>query len=327
MLSFDDQKRKYLQAYKSMAGFSKHDNRILTDGHMSKMKGAEFMVYYALVKHFNTESGLCCPSIQTLADEIGRSKRSVQMALEQLQDYGMIIKKSRVKSASRNPITGQIKTMRNEYVIVTPDDICTVAKEREKPEMHLPLSDRDCAPNTNIRLNPVSERPREIEEIDFGEAELDFMHFEEYESEAKTIELYEHESGCFERYNLVNIDPEEYALDNRNFEGYELDDIIVEDDDLPSKCTFEEIEKTQIRIAKVVNSSLAQDHFGAYELQEFSKNMIYLVQKYGFTDNGLNNIIWSYDAPWSGMDKNACSLWELEKLYSENFNKKRIAPF
>ena len=63
-----------------------------------------FAVYAILRMHAN-DAGQCCPSIQTIASIVKRSARTVQHAIGQLQDAGLVEKRAAWKgnSISANP--------------------------------------------------------------------------------------------------------------------------------------------------------------------------------------------------------------------------------
>ena len=84
--------------------FIQVDKDLLSDM-CQKVKATSVITYLALYSHLNMKTGLCSPSIKTLAEFTGLSERTLNSALKELKDAGLIDwehKKSKRNAFSSN---------------------------------------------------------------------------------------------------------------------------------------------------------------------------------------------------------------------------------
>ncbi len=69
--------------------FVKCDVRLKYDGTLAKLKGAPLAVYLAIGLHVN-RNGIAYPSLETLSEKTGYSRRQVVRAIKKLTSMGLI---------------------------------------------------------------------------------------------------------------------------------------------------------------------------------------------------------------------------------------------
>lgn len=85
--------------------FIQVDKDLLSDM-CQKVKATSVITYLALYSHLNMKTGLCSPSIKTLAEFTGLSERTLNSALKELKDAGLIDWEH--KKSNRNAFSSNI---------------------------------------------------------------------------------------------------------------------------------------------------------------------------------------------------------------------------
>ena len=136
------------------------------------------MAYIVLCSYAN-DKNICFPSYQTIADDIGCSRRKIISIIKELVEMGIIVKHQR-KASNGDPTA-------NEYEILLYDEYCAPPSAPDAPPGSASPSPPDEQPapeqyidnNINFLNNnhPSSDEADELEEILF-QSEIDGLHKE-----------------------------------------------------------------------------------------------------------------------------------------------------
>jgi hypothetical protein len=68
-----------------------------------ELGGREVRVAWILIDHINSKTGLCCPSIQTMANKLSYNERTVRRAIKRLENRGWFAREKRGRGTQYNP--------------------------------------------------------------------------------------------------------------------------------------------------------------------------------------------------------------------------------
>ena len=122
----------------------------------SRLSAFDRMLFTRLMEHHNTKTGLCCPSINTLAEALHYSGRNVRMGLRRLKEYGYVqsIKVKGIHGTNAYVLTipeGKFEYNRRAKVRLEKGK-ATSAKPMNKP-LKEPLQSYQKAPNASTQTN------------------------------------------------------------------------------------------------------------------------------------------------------------------------------
>lgn len=100
--------------YKENYPFYMVPKHFIDEGYPKALNNSCLLVLNALLYHLNNQNGLCCPSIETIADDVNIAPATVKRRLKELREFNIIAikKKNRKGSKWRN----------NHYIINEPFD-------------------------------------------------------------------------------------------------------------------------------------------------------------------------------------------------------------